>query len=229
VALERRHRRADSLLNDRPLAAVVFDLDGVLIDSKQVVERVWRSWAEERGVPADAVLAFIHGRRAHEVVGRFAPQLDVAAEAQRVGRLEVDDSAGLRAIPGAFDCVSLARRGPWAIVTSGARELATTRLAVGGLPVPEVLIAAEDVANGKPDPEPYTRASWALGVPAHRCIAVEDAPAGITAAKRAGMIVLGVATTHPAGALAEADLVLGSVPDVADELSRLLAEPTVPA
>jgi sugar-phosphatase len=200
----------------------VFDLDGVLIDSQQVVERVWRRWAEERGLAADAVLSYVHGRRAHEVVAHFAPRLDIEAEAERVGRLEVEGSSALQAIPGAAECMTLAARGPWAIVTSGARELATTRLAAGGLPVPEVLIAAEDVTKGKPDPEPYALASRALGVHGRECVAVEDAPTGITAAKRAGMLVIGVATTHREDALAEADLVLGSVPEVAAELSRLL-------
>jgi sugar-phosphatase len=207
-------------------SAVVFDLDGVLVDSQHAVERTWRRWAEQQGVAPDAVLAFVHGRRAREVVTRFAPQLDIDGESRRLLRLEVAESVDLPALPGAADCVRIARCGPWAVVTSGGRELATARLDAVGLPVPDVLIAAEDVVHGKPDPEPFERASLALGLGGDVCVAIEDAPAGITAAKRAGMHVVGVTTTHPASALRDADRVVGSLHDVAAHLSRLLGTST---
>ena len=140
----------------------------------------------------------------------------------RYWRPEADSTAGLRTIPGARRCVTLAQRGPWAIVTSGGRELATARLAAVDLPIPDVLITADDVHRGKPDPEPYERASEALGLAGSDCVAVEDAPAGIRAAKHADMRVLAVATTHPASALDEADLILTSVNDVARHLADLV-------
>jgi mannitol-1-/sugar-/sorbitol-6-phosphatase len=196
------------------VSAIVFDLDGVLVDSTEVVERAWRRWAGEQGVPADDLLAIAHGRRAREVVHAFAPHLDAELEARRLDDWETEDSDGLTAIPGAHECVAAARRRRWAVVTSGGRELATARLRSVGLPIPEVLVTADDVALGKPHPEPYERVRQALAVPAAECLVVEDAPAGITAARRAGMTVLAVMTTHAAAALQDADVLFNSMHDV---------------
>ena len=194
-----------------PVAAVVFDLDGVLVDSTAVVERAWRRWAAEQSVSPEEVLAVAHGRPAREVVHSFAPHLDAAHEAERLDAWEIEESAELAALPGVHECVALAQRGRWAVVTSGGRELAAGRLAAVGLPQPPVLVTADDVKLGKPHPEPYMRVRDALAVSAAECLVVEDAPAGITAAKRAGMTVLGVITTHPATALQEADLLFESM------------------
>jgi sugar-phosphatase len=196
------------------VAAVLFDLDGVLVDSLRVVERAWRRWAGEQHLPADDVLAVVHGRTAREVIGLFTPHLDAAEQAARVGGYETEHRGELAELPGARECVAIARRGRWAVVTSGTRTLATARLALAGLPAPEVLVTADDVTFGKPDPEPYRRAAAALGVPAPECVVVEDAPMGVLAAKRAGMTVLAVATTHAAAALGHADLVFAGMTDV---------------
>jgi mannitol-1-/sugar-/sorbitol-6-phosphatase len=199
-------------------AAVLFDLDGVLVDSTQVVERAWRRWADEQQVPADEILAVAHGRTASDVVRMFAPHLDAERQALLIARHEARDSGGLAAVPGAHECVSLASRGRWAVVTSGRRRIAVGRLVAVGLPVPEVLITADDVTRGKPDPEPYLRAARDLGVPAGECIAVEDSPAGITAAKRGGMTVLAVTTTHQPAALQQADLVCPTLHGITQRL-----------
>jgi mannitol-1-/sugar-/sorbitol-6-phosphatase len=196
------------------VSAIMFDLDGVLVDSLRIVERAWRRWADEHGLPADAVLGVVHGRIAREVIGMFAPHLDAAEQAQLVGGYETQHGAELAAVPGARECVGIASRGRWAVVTSGTRALATARLAAAGLPAPEILVAAEDVTTGKPDPEPYLRAAAALGVAAADCVVIEDAPMGVLAAKRAGMTVLAVTTTHPAAALGQADLVFPGMLDV---------------
>ena len=196
-------------------SAVLFDLDGVLVDSVRVVERAWRRWAREQDLEADELLATVHGRRAADVVRMFAPQLDPARQVRRISEYEMEDGASdLAVIPGALECVGVARRGPWAVVTSGGRELAAQRLAAVGFPAPEVLVTGDDVERGKPDPEPYLRAAVVLGVPAARCVVVEDAPAGVLAGKRAGMTVLAVATTHPADALTEADQVFSAMGEV---------------
>jgi sugar-phosphatase len=195
-------------------AAVLFDLDGVLVDSLRVVERAWRRWARERGLPADEVLAVVHGRTAREVVALFTPHLDPAEQALLVGGYETEHRGELALLPGARECVGIARTGPWAVVTSGTRELATARLTAVGLPVPHTLVTADDVTFGKPDPEPYLRAAAALGVSAGDCVVVEDAPMGVLAGKRAGMTVLGVTTTHAAAALGQADLVFPGMADV---------------
>ena len=194
--------------------AVLFDLDGVLVDSTWVVERAWRRWARGQHVNAAEVLAVAHGRPARDIVRMFAPHLDAAEVAEQVLLLAQEEArcaAGLTAIPGARECVGVARRGQWAVVTSGGRELAMARLAAARLPVPEVLVTADDVTAGKPDPEPYERACRALAVPAGECVVVEDSPAGVLAAKRAGMTVFAVTTTHPAAALRDADQVFATL------------------
>jgi mannitol-1-/sugar-/sorbitol-6-phosphatase len=196
------------------VSAILFDLDGVLVDSLRVVERAWRRWAREHDLPAEDLLAVVHGRTAREVIGMFTPHLDAAEQALRVGGYETERRGELTVLPGARECLSIARQGRWAVVTSGTRALATTRLEVVGLPAPEILITADDVTAGKPDPEPYRRAAAALGVTAAECAVVEDAPMGVLAAKRAGMTVLAVTTTHPAAALGQADLVLPGMTEV---------------
>ena len=195
-------------------SAILFDLDGVLVDSLLVVERAWRRWAREHDLPAEDLLAVVHGRTAREVIGMFTPHLDAAEQALRVGGYETEHRGELTVLPGARECLSIARQGRWAVVTSGTRALATTRLAAVGLPEPEVLVTADDVTFGKPDPEPYRRAAAALGVPAAEGVVVEDAPMGVLAAKRAGMTVLAVATTHAPAALGQADLVFPGMADV---------------
>lgn len=200
--------------------AVIFDLDGVLVDSTAVVERGWRWWAEEQGLDVGHVLAVAHGRLSRDVVRELAPHLDSEEQARRLDGWEMAHSERMTAVPGAADCLATARRGAWAIVTSGGRELATERLLGAGLPLPPVLVTADDVERGKPHPEPYERAARALHVTPASCVVVEDAPAGVAAAKEAGMKVLAVSTTHEAGALVQADLVLGSMAEVNDYLRK---------
>jgi mannitol-1-/sugar-/sorbitol-6-phosphatase len=204
-----------------PASAVLFDLDGVLVDSLRVVERSWRRWAAEQHLEAGDVLAQIHGRRAAELVRMFAPHLDPLQEVARITGYETEDGGGgLTAIPGAPECVDVARQGRWAVVTSGGRDLATLRLTAVGLPVPEVLVTGDDVERGKPDPQPYLRAAEVIGVPPAQCVVVEDAPAGIRAGKEAGMTVLAVATTHQPDALTQADRVFPGM----DEVTKYLRE-----
>jgi sugar-phosphatase len=203
------------------VTAVLFDLDGVLVDSARVVERVWRRWAAEQAVPVEELLAVIHGRPGRDVVRMLAPHLDVEEQARAIGEWEAAEHEDLAEIPDARVCVAVAQEGPWAVVTSGGRKLAGVRLQTVGIPIPRVMITADDITFGKPHPEPYERAARALGVPASVCVVVEDAPAGIAAAKAAGMTVLAVATTHHASDLAEADEVFGSMREVAERLRRV--------
>jgi mannitol-1-/sugar-/sorbitol-6-phosphatase len=202
------------------ISAVLFDLDGVLVDSTEVVERSWRRWALERSLPPDDVLAVAHGRPTRDVVRMLAPHLDVDEEVLLIGSYESSQSSTLAAVPGARDCVDVARRGRWAVVTSGIRDLATERLIAAGLPVPEVLVTADDVTHGKPDPEPYERARSQLSVPANECVVIEDAPPGISAGKSAGMTVLAITTTHAEASLQEADGVFATL----DEITRCLLD-----
>ena len=194
--------------------AILFDLDGVLMDSRVCVERHWTRWANRHGIDVALVLAEAHGRRTTDTIRAVAPLLDIAAEARRLEEAETVDFDGVTTLPGAARLLGALPSGSWTVVTSGTRDLATGRLAHGGLPIPERLITADDVEHGKPDPQPYLAGAEALRIDPPQCLVVEDAPAGIEAGRAAGMTVLALATTFEAGALAAADYVLGSLADV---------------
>jgi len=189
------------------VAAVLFDCDGVLVDSAASVERAWRRWAVERGLDEDAVVAVAHGRRTVDTMLELGvlPD-DLAAEVDRLESAEVADAPSVSAFPEPAALLPVLPPGAWAVVTSGTRALVTSRLAASGLPLPAVLVTAEDVAAGKPDPEGYLEAARRLGVPPGDCLVVEDAPAGVQAALVAGMRVVALPTTHPPEELAAATL-----------------------
>jgi beta-phosphoglucomutase-like phosphatase (HAD superfamily) len=167
--------------------AVLFDMDGTLVDSTAVVERTWRRFARRHGLNAEAILAQSHGRRTEDTVARFVPGgIDAEAEAQRVIAEEVSDVEGIIAIPGAQDLLTTLPDGAWAMVTSAGRLLAEARMKAAGLPLPPVLISADDVAAGKPDPEGYLAAARRLGLAPQETVVFEDAEAGIRAARTSG-------------------------------------------
>jgi sugar-phosphatase len=195
-------------------SAILFDLDGVLVDSTRSVERQWRAWAQRKGVDADAILAISHGRRTSEVIRTVAPHLDAESEAREIEEREADDHEGVTAVPGAAKLIGSMPDGRWGIVTSGPRYLQSGRLRLCGLPVPKVFITADDVVHGKPDPEPYLKGAAALGFSPAECLVVEDAPAGIAAARAAGMKVIGVASTYAADRLERADTVVGKLEQI---------------
>lgn len=190
-------------------SAVLFDLDGVLVDSTGAVDREWRAWARRKGVDGDAVMAIAHGVRTLEVIQRVAPHLDAAAEVLALETREADHQEGVTVMPGALALVQSIPVGRWGVVTSGTLQLASARLRFCGLPVPDVMVTADQVTHGKPHPEPYLTGAQRLGFEAMECIVIEDAPAGIQAARAAGMHVIGLASTYSAPALAQADAVVG--------------------
>ncbi len=189
-------------------SAILLDLDGVLVDSTGSVERHWRIWARERGIDEDKVVAIAHGVRAIEVIRKVAPDLDAEAELRRLEAEESDDHHLLVAMPGAIDFVRSIPAGRWGVVTSGSRHLAADRLRRVGVPDPPVMVTADDVANGKPHPEPYLKGANLLGVAPSECLVIEDAPAGIRSAHAGGMKAIGFASTYDASQLAEADAVV---------------------
>jgi sugar-phosphatase len=189
-------------------AAILFDLDGVLVDSNRSVERQWRAWAREHRIDEEKVIAVAHGVRSLEVIRAVAPHLDAEAETRRLESREASDRDGVVVMPGAVELVSTIPGWGWGVVTSGTRHLATTRLRLAGIPIPKVLVTAEDVANGKPHPEPYLKGAELLGVKPEESLVIEDAPAGIHSAHAAGMKVFGLTSTYPASALSEADAVV---------------------
>ena len=176
--------------------ALLFDLDGVLIDSTSCIIRHWATWADLHGLDVGEVMEVAHGLRTIETMRLVAPHLDVELEAERHTAREIADTDGVVAIQGALQLLKALPGDVWAVVTSGSAELATVRLRRAGLPVPEILVTADDVQNGKPAPEPYLLGAARLGVPVELCVAFEDAPAGIQSARAAGMRAIGVASTH---------------------------------
>jgi sugar-phosphatase len=182
--------------------AILFDLDGVLVDSTTYIEEQWRRWATAKGLSPEPFLRVCHGRRAVETIQLAAPHLDAEAEVAAF----VPDDAGnghvLKPVEGASRLLQTLPVGSWAVATSGTRTGATERLTDAGLPIPGVLVCAEDVVHGKPSPDVYLMAAAGLGVSPADCIVVEDAPAGIQAARSAGMAVVALTTTHRAQDLA---------------------------
>jgi sugar-phosphatase len=167
--------------------ALLFDMDGTLVDSTVVVERTWRRFARRHGLDAEEILATAHGRRTGETVARYAPPgTDAEAETARLVAEEVADVDGIVPVPGAADLLAALPPGTWAVVTSAGRELTHRRMAAAGLPVPEVLVSADDVTAGKPSPEGYLAAAAALGVDPARTAVFEDAEAGLRAARASG-------------------------------------------
>lgn len=183
--------------------AILFDIDGTLVDSTAAVNRSWTTWAGRHGHDADSILAVCHGRRAADTLADFIPADQVAAAEAELHDLEMQDLDSVVELPGALDLLQQLPKGCWAAVTSGDRELMPARLAAAGVPVPDTLVTAEDVSTGKPDPEGYLRAAEILGVDPARCLVVEDAPAGLKAGLAAGSKVLAVATSHEAVELRE--------------------------
>jgi sugar-phosphatase len=189
-------------------SAILFDLDGVLVDSTRSVERQWRIWAREQGIEGDKVATVAHGVRAVEVIRAVAPHLDAEAEVRKLESREADDHDGVAVMPGAAELVRAIPEDRWCVVTSGTRHLASERLRFFGIPAPKVMITADDVATGKPHPAPYLKGAERLGVDPAECLVIEDAPAGIQSAHAAGMKVIALASTYPASALGEADVVI---------------------
>jgi mannitol-1-/sugar-/sorbitol-6-phosphatase len=178
-------------------SGLLFDLDGVLIDSTPAVARVWSSWALDHGFEPEEIVRRAHGRPSIATIRELLPNANHEAENRKVEQGEIDDVAGLVALPGARELLNSLPEDRWAIVTSCTRALAEVRLKAAGLPVPRRLLTSNDVTNGKPAPEPYVKGAALLAVPPTRCVVFEDAPAGIRAGKAAGSRVVAFQTTAP--------------------------------
>jgi len=207
------------MVNELACDALLFDLDGVLIDSSACIERNWRIWAEPHGIDVAEIMKVAHGVRSVETIRQVAPHLDAETEAARLTALEVLDTDGVVAMPGAYTLLSSLPTDAWTIVTSGNAVLAKARLRAVGLPIPAQIVTADDVTQGKPAPEPYLLGASRLGVVPDRCLVVEDAPAGIQAGRAAGVRVLGVGSTHTRTELLDHGVT--AVVDRLDELTVL--------
>ena len=195
-------------LPDRPFAAVLLDMDGTLVDSTAAIARCWSTWALEHGITQrQLVAAHGHGRPAAEIVRDLVGAERAERAAARITELEVADVDGVVQLPGVPQLLAALPHGRWAVVTSCDRALADARRGAAGLPEPAALVTYDDVARGKPDPECFLLGARRLGVDPADCLVVEDAPAGLAAARAAGCATLAVRTTHPTGPL-EADAVV---------------------
>ena len=184
--------------------AVLADLDGVLVDSGAQIEATWRAFAERQGLDPEVVVTHGQGRRSIDLIRLVAPHLDADAEAARIECEEIERAQEIRPLPGARELVGSLRADRFAIVTSGTRALALARLSSAGIPIPDVLVTAENVDAGKPDPAGYLRAASLLGVEPADSVVLEDAPVGVEAGLAAGMTVIAVLTTTEESALRDA-------------------------
>lgn len=175
--------------------AALLDMDGTLVDSTAVVERLWLAWAEPHGIDPETVLRTVHGRQGHQSMAIMLPERDHAINLHENDVMlanEADDVDGVIEIPGARAFLDALRPFPHAIVTSANVPLMTARMRAAGLNVPERKVTAEDVSASKPDPEGFLRAAELLGVDPADCVVFEDSGAGIQAGLAAGMRVVGV-------------------------------------
>ncbi|RTL99877.1 MAG: HAD family hydrolase [Hyphomicrobiales bacterium] len=178
-------------------AAFLFDMDGTVLNSIAAAERVWTAWANRQSLDVTAFLPTIHGKRAIETIAALKlPGVDPVVEANLLLKAEADDLEGIVPIPGAVPFLRSLPPERWAIVTSAPRELALLRIEAAGIPVPAMMVTAEDVTNGKPAPDCFLLAARRLGVEARDCLVFEDAPAGIAAGEASGASVMVISATH---------------------------------
>jgi sugar-phosphatase len=193
---------------------ILFDLDGVLVDSTKSVVQIWTAWSQSQGIPPEKTMEIVHGRRTIEALQMLAPQLDIKAEADEIEAGITLKKDGTVAISGAQQLLKTLPLDRWCVVTSGLKKFAKIRLKDAGLPVPNILVSAEDVTNGKPNPEPYLKGAKLAGKIPAECLVIEDAIAGIKSAHAGGMKAIGITTTFSAVELHEADAVIQTLSQV---------------
>ena len=181
--------------------ALLFDMDGVLVDSTPAVVRVWTAWANRFGLDPAEVVRQAHGRPSIATIRELLPSADHLAEDLAIQKAEIEDLEDVIALPGTTEFLSALPDDRYAVVTSATRGLAVVRLRVAGFAIPKNLVTSSDVHRGKPDPEPYLRGAQILGLLPADCIVIEDAPAGIQSGKAAGSRVIALRTTTPDFAL----------------------------
>jgi sugar-phosphatase len=209
-----------------PCCGLLFDMDGVLIDSTPAVARVWHRWAVAHGLDPETVVRMAHGRPSRTTIRELLPNADIEAEDREVERSEMEDLDGVVLLPGARQLLESLPSDRWTIATSCTRPLAEVRLRAAGLPIPKTMITSSDVKIGKPHPEPYLKAAAILNCAASDCLVVEDAPAGVRSGRTAGCRVIAFPTTMERSELenAGANWIVRNCADIAacSEGDRLL-------
>ena len=194
--------------------AIIFDFDGVLIDSNATYEKHWRIWADDRGVDFEHIRSVHHGIPPAQTISIVAPHLDATREAQQFVESASDDLEGVSPIQGSHRLIESLSPERWAIATSSLRRIVLPRLSILELASPAVLVTSEDITHGKPAPDPYLKAAEELGYLPAECVVIEDAPAGIRSARAAGARVIAVATTHELDELQAADVVVEALSQI---------------
>ena len=194
--------------------AIIFDMDGVIVDTRAIVEKVWFEWAVENKISWEDVKNNIHGKRTVEIIRQFTPELNEESTVKIIEDRQAEDIDNICVGKGARKCLNTIKGCKWAIVTSNTRTAALNKLENVQFNVPEVLITGDDVKNGKPSPDGYLMAASRLGVKPEKCIVVEDSPAGVKAGKDADMYVAAVKTTHREDFLQNADVIVTSLYDL---------------
>jgi sugar-phosphatase len=183
---------------------ILFDMDGVLISSLGSVERSWSKWAKMRGVDPAYACQIAHGCRSIDTVAKLRPDLDAETENGIIEGMEIDDTGGVTALPGVLKLLSALPKSSWTVVTSATDPLARVRLAAGGIPIPERIVTAETVSQGKPHPAPYLAGAALLGIAPGECVVFEDAASGTKSARAAGCTVVATTFSHSIESLAGA-------------------------
>jgi sugar-phosphatase len=196
---------------------ILFDMDGILISSIGSVERSWTKWAEMRGVDPAYAISIAHGRRSIETVAALRPDLDADFENNVIETLEIEDTEGVEVLPGVLDLLAALPKDRWTVVTSATEPLARVRLAAGGIPVPDRIITAESVSEGKPHPAPYLAGAALLGFAPEDCVVFEDAASGTKAGLAAGCTVVATTFSHPIDSLGAAHYLIPDVTGIAVE------------
>jgi mannitol-1-/sugar-/sorbitol-6-phosphatase len=203
------------LLSSSPVVVrckgILFDMDGILISSIGSVERSWTRWAEMRGVDPVSTCRIAHGRRAIETVHDLRPDLDSAAELKVIEDIEIADHDGLSVLPGVMDLLAALPKDRWTVVTSATERLARARLAEAGIPVPDRMVTADQVTQGKPHPAPFLLGAAILGFKPEECVVFEDSSSGAQAGRAAGCVVVATPFSHPIETLEAANYL---VPDL---------------
>ena len=198
--------------------AIIFDMDGVLVDSEVLNEKHWKLWAEKENVSLEWIMSIHHGVPAVQTIATVAPHLDAATEARWFEENLSQDLDGLLAFDGVHEMLGGLPDGKWAIGTSAPKIIAFNRLEYLSLPIPPIVVTIDDVERGKPAPDPYLKVAKGLGVEPEDCVVIEDAPAGIQAAKAAGARVIGIPTTNAVDALHDADAIISRFADLRVEV-----------
>ena len=188
----------------------IFDVDATLVNTTQVINNIWKTWASQKGIEFSNILPHVHGRKIIETLILVDPQYSNVDEEKAVKDIAVHAMKSATEVEGALSFVNSIPKNSWAIATSGPRKVAETSLLASGFELPDSMVCAEDVTHGKPHPAPFILAAKNLGLDPQRCIAFEDSPAGIKSAKDAGCFTVALLTSHNKSDLALADLIVDS-------------------